>query len=65
MYARTTQGFNVRTAELAEGMVVTEDVHDPRGMLLIRGGTRLTQNTTERLARLAPDLLVTVTRSAA
>jgi CheY-like chemotaxis protein len=58
--ARRCKNVTVRVRDLREGMVVSEDVRDARGMLLIRAGTRLTQSTTERLARLAPDVSVAV-----
>lgn len=45
---------------LKEGLVVGEDIRDPRGMLLIKGGSRLTQTAAERLAKLVPDLEITV-----
>jgi len=45
---------------LVEGMVIGEDVHDARGMLLLRAGTRLSQTAAERLARFAPDVEVVV-----
>lgn len=50
----------VKARALREGYVVSDDVRDPRGMLLIRGGTRLTQSTAERLAKLAPDIDICV-----
>jgi CheY-like chemotaxis protein len=45
---------------LREGLVVSEDIRDAKGMLLIKGGSRLTQTAAERLARLLPDIKVTV-----
>lgn len=52
---------SVGVGELSEGMVLVGDVHDARGMLLIRGGTRVTQTTVERLVGLIPDAMVSVT----
>lgn len=45
---------------LREGLVVGEDIRDPRGMLLIKAGSRLTQTAAERIAKLIPDVEVTV-----
>jgi len=61
--ARQTKSVSVRARDLKEGMVVGADVHDARGMLLIRAGSRLTETTTERLARLAPDLMIVVSNA--
>jgi len=55
-----TSSRMVATRDLVEGMVLTEDLHNEKGMLLVKGGTRLTQTAAERLARFAPDLMVSV-----
>lgn len=54
------QNVSIRARDLREGMVVAEDVRDARGMLLIRAGARLTETAAERIAKLAPDLCVSV-----
>lgn len=41
-------------ARLKEGMVVAADVKSEAGVLLVRAGTRLTETTAEKLARLFP-----------
>ncbi len=41
-------------ARLKEGMVVATDVKSETGVLLVRAGTRLTETTAEKLARLFP-----------
>lgn len=41
--------------ELREGMVLSRDLLNPNGMLLVRSGTRLTSSNVERLCRLVPD----------
>jgi AmiR/NasT family two-component response regulator len=41
-------------ARLKEGMVVASDVKSEAGVLLVRAGTRLTETTAEKLARLFP-----------
>ena len=50
----------VRGRALKEGLVIGDDIRDARGMLLIRGGSRLTQTAAERLAKLVPDLEIVV-----
>lgn len=55
----------VRGSALREGLVIGEDLRDARGMLLIKGGSRLTQTAAERLSKLVPDMEVTVTDPAA
>jgi CheY-like chemotaxis protein len=50
----------VRGRALKEGLVIGEDIRDGSGMLLIRAGSRLSQTMADRLAKLAPDLEVTV-----
>lgn len=50
----------IKGRALKEGLVIGEDIRDPRGMLLIKGGSRLTQTAAERLAKLVPDLDITV-----
>jgi AmiR/NasT family two-component response regulator len=41
-------------SRLKEGMVVATDVLNDAGLLLVRGGTRLTETTAEKLARMIP-----------
>ena len=41
--------------ELREGMVLSRDLLNTNGMLLVRSGTRLTSSNVERLCRLVPD----------
>ena len=41
-------------ARLKEGMVVASDVLNDAGLLLVRAGTRLTETTAEKLARMIP-----------
>ena len=41
--------------ELREGMVLSRDLLNTNGMLLVRSGTRLTLSNVERLCRLVPD----------
>jgi DNA-binding response OmpR family regulator len=55
----------VKGRMLREGLVICQDLHDARGMLLIRSGSRLTKTAVERLALLAPDLDVEVTNPSA
>ncbi len=50
----------IRGRLLREGLVVGEDIRDERGMLVIRAGSRLTQTAAERIAKLIPDVDVTV-----
>ena len=45
---------------LREGLVVGEDIRDAKGMLLIKAGSRLTLTAAERIAKLIPDVEVTV-----
>ena len=45
---------------LHEGLVVCEDVHDLHGVVLVKGGSRLTHTVVERIARLLPDAEITV-----
>ena len=52
--------MTIRGRLLREGLVVGEDIRDARGMLLIRSGSRLTQTAAERIAKLIPDVEVTV-----
>lgn len=58
--AREKTNNKVLGRNLKEGMVIGEDVHDAQGMLLFRAGTRLSQTSAERVARIAPDLEVIV-----
>lgn len=55
----------IRGRALREGLVIGEDLRDERGMLLIRGGSRLSQTAAERLAKLVPDMEIPVTDPAA
>jgi DNA-binding response OmpR family regulator len=50
----------VRGRHLHEGLVVCNDIHDARGVLVARAGSRLTHTTIERLARLLPDAEIAV-----
>jgi DNA-binding response OmpR family regulator len=50
----------IRGRLLREGLVVTEDIRDAQGTLLAKGGSRLTHTTAERIAKLLPDVEVTV-----
>lgn len=63
--ARETRNKKMRVRDLKEGLVLSEDLRDPRGVLMIKGGTRLTQSTADRLAKMVPDLEVEVTDSMA
>jgi DNA-binding NarL/FixJ family response regulator len=45
----------VAAAQLKEGMILASDVLTDSGLLLARAGTRLTQTTAEKLARLIPN----------
>lgn len=45
---------------LREGLIVSEDVYNSDGALLIKAGSRLTQTTAERLSGLVPDLSISV-----
>jgi len=58
--ARERKNTKIRAKHLVEGMVIGEDVHDAKGMLLIRAGSRLTQTAADRISRFAPDLEVVV-----
>lgn len=58
--ARERKNTKIRAKHLTEGMVIGEDVHDAKGMLLIRAGSRLTQTAADRIARFAPDLEIVV-----
>jgi hypothetical protein len=51
----------VKGRMLREGHVICHDLHDARGMLLARSGSRLTKTAVERLAQLAPDVDVEIT----
>ena len=42
---------------LSEGMVLAKDVFNARGMLMVRGGTRLTMNMIEKIVGVAPPKL--------
>jgi DNA-binding response OmpR family regulator len=57
---REKSNSTIRGRALKEGLVVGDDIRDARGMLLIKGGSRLTQTAAERLAKLVPDLEITV-----
>jgi len=52
--------LSVPTADLAESMVLAEDVHNTAGLLVAAKGTRLTALTAERIGRHAPKRLVRV-----
>lgn len=60
-----TSAKTMAVRDLREGMVIKEDLFNEGGMLLVRGGTRLTQTTAERLARFVPNAVVTVVGVAA
>jgi hypothetical protein len=51
----------VKGRMLTEGLVTCQDLHDARGVLLIRAGSRLTKTAVERVALLVPDVDVDVT----
>ncbi|MBS2020706.1 MAG: response regulator [Deltaproteobacteria bacterium] len=55
----------LRGKSLREGLVISEDVRDDKGMLLIRGGSRLSQTAAERLAKLVPNMEIAVSDPAA
>jgi len=59
-----TSSKTMPVRDLREGMVLKEDLHNEGGMLLVKGGTRLTQTTAERLQRFAPNAIVTVVSTA-
>lgn len=59
-----TSSKTMAVRDLREGMVLKEDLHNESGMLLVKGGTRLTQTTAERLQRFAPNAIVTVVSTA-
>ncbi|MBS2012985.1 MAG: response regulator [Deltaproteobacteria bacterium] len=63
MRASERRNSRVKGKDLREGMVIAEDVHDDRGMLLVRGGVRLTQTTAERLANMIAKIDVVVSQS--
>jgi hypothetical protein len=51
----------VQASSLREGMVVASDVTNDAGVLIVRAGTRLTETTAERIARLAPKKQIELT----
>jgi CheY-like chemotaxis protein len=51
----------VRATELSEGMVLSADLRDEKGVLLIRAGTRLSATAASRLSRLGPKVMVQLT----
>ncbi len=59
--ARRRRNIFVRATELSEGMVLSADLRDDKGVLLIRAGTRLSATAASRLARLGPKLMVQLT----
>lgn len=50
----------VRVRMLRDGMVLSNDVKTHAGMLLLRGGSRLTQSAIDRLVKMDPELEVEV-----
>ncbi|MCU0680883.1 MAG: response regulator [Polyangiaceae bacterium] len=58
---RRRRNITVRATELSEGMVLSADLRDEKGVLLIRAGTRLSATAASRLARLGPKLMVQLT----
>lgn len=54
------QNSTIKGRALKEGLVIGEDIRDERGMLLIKGGSRLTQTAAERLAKVLPDMDIVV-----
>jgi DNA-binding response OmpR family regulator len=58
--ARERPSATVLARDLVEGMVLRVDVHDAKGHLFVRAGSRLTQTAAERIARFAPDLEIVV-----
>ena len=55
---RSRGSHQVRLGELEEGMVLSTDLLNASGMLLVRGGTRLTSSSIERLGRMIPDHVI-------
>lgn len=60
-----TSAKTMLVRDLREGMVIKDDLFNEGGMLLVKGGTRLTQTTAERLARFVPNTVVTIVGAAA
>jgi DNA-binding response OmpR family regulator len=51
-----SKGLNkIKISELQEGMVLSKDLLNASGMLLVRSGTRLTSSNVSRLCNLVPD----------
>lgn len=59
--ARRRHNIIVSASELREGMVLSADLRDEKGVLLIRAGTRLSATAASRLARFGPKLRVQLT----
>jgi hypothetical protein len=57
---KAKSNITLRGRSLTEGLVIREDIRDAHGMVLIKGGSRLTQTAAERLAKLVPDVEITV-----
>jgi hypothetical protein len=61
MAARRRRNIFVRATELSEGMVLSADLRDDKGVLLIRAGTRLSATAASRLSRLGSKKMVELT----
>lgn len=55
-----TRAQELTVKQLVEGMVLKEDLFNEAGMLLVKGGTRLTRTTAERIVRFAPNAKVQI-----
>jgi hypothetical protein len=51
---RPTPRIRVKANMLREGMIVAVDVINEAGVLMVPGGTRLTETAAERIRRLMP-----------
>ena len=60
---RQTQAIAVAVAQLAEGMVVVENVYAGAATLIVSSGTRLSSTTIDRLARQLPSRTVQICRT--
>lgn len=56
--------LKVKATALREGMVVTSDVRNDGGLLLVRAGTRLTETTADKIARLVPKAEIEIAETA-
>ena len=60
LQVKEKKNTTLRGKDLREGLVVTNDIRDDKGMLLIKGGSRLTQTAASRIAKVAPELEIEV-----